>query len=187
MKNFYLSRRKLIKNSLLGATFLGASSGLVYLMAPLRPREPAPGDWLLLRTQDLPALYAIAPLVLGSRLPAAGAARDEQLLRVLHSADALLYYSSEEIHRQARQVLDLLNVPAYRILVAGIPRPWQETDEADIRDFLRRWSHSRLSVLQNVINAVTRVIQAAWYAVPERVVRTGYPGIPENARVLLQD
>lgn len=187
MKNLYLSRRKLIKHGLLGGTFLAASSGLVYLMAPIRSREPPPGEWLLLRAQDLPALHAIAPLVLGSRLAAAGEERDQQLLRVLRSADALLYYSSEQIHRQTRQVLDLLNYPPYRILFCGIARPWEEADEADIREFIKRWSRSRAALLQNIINAVTRVIQAAWYSVPESVVLTGYPGLPEHARVLVQD
>lgn len=187
MKKIYLSRRKLIQTGVLGGTFLAASSGLVYLLDPFHRPDAAQGDWLLLREGDLPALLAIAPIILGSRLPAAEEARAEQLQRVLHSADALLYYSSEEIHRQSRQVLDLLSYPAYRILFTGIARPWEEAGEADIRDFLDRWSNSRMPFLQSIIHALTRVIQAAWYAVPESIQRTGYPGIPNNARVLVED
>ncbi len=186
MKKIYVSRRKLMQTGLLGSLFLGASSGLVYLLEPFKSPTPLPGEWLLLQDRDLVALRAIAPVVLGSRLPASGEEHEQQLERVLRSADSILYYSSEEIHRQSRQILDLISYPAYRILFTGVAQSWNEASEADIRDFIDRWSNSRLPLLQSILHAITRVIQAAWYAVPESVARTGYPGIPNNARVLLK-
>lgn len=182
-----MTRRQLLQTSLLGGAFLGAASGLATIMAPWS-RTPAPErDYLLLQPADLAALRALIPVVLGSRLPEPDEPRAELIEQTLASADALLFHSSPEIHRQVRQVLDLLSFPPYRVLLVGIARPWPEASEAEIRDFLHRWANSPLQQVQNIINAVIRVIQGAWYALPHGSESTGYPGPPASARVLVKD
>ncbi len=189
MKLPSLTRRQLLRTSLLGGAVLSCASAVVYIGARSDADSAGylPGEWLLLQANDLPPLRAIIPVVLGSRLPDAPEERARLIEDTLHSADSLLFHSSREIHRQSRQVLDLLSFPLYRVMIAGIARPWPRTSEPDIEEFLSRWANSRLELLQNIVNALVRVIQGAWYALPESGTQAGYPGLPKSAQVLLRN
>lgn len=151
------------------ATLLLASSAIS--LSGCRPSKQqrsadifTPGDRAL--------IASLAPALLGVALTGADQdafqARWEALVRTGHPA----------LHRDLRQLFDLLHLRASRWPLTGLWQPIPEASAEQRAAFLTRWQHSRLRLLRFGHQGLTQLAQMAWYSLPRSWAATGYPGPP---------
>jgi hypothetical protein len=120
---------------------------------------------------------ALVPVVLAGSLPPAperqAAVRD--VTEAFHRAVGGL---APDVQREVRQLLALLSFMPTRLAFTGIARPLDEADPADVARFLSAWRTSRFDLLRAGYQALTQLIQAAWYDNPMSWKAIGYPGPP---------
>jgi len=86
------------------------------------------------------------------------------------------------VQAEVGQLLALLRFLPTRLALAGIASPLDEAPAADIAAFLDRWRESRFDLLRASYQALTQLIQAAWYDNPASWPAIGYPGPPKGVR-----
>jgi hypothetical protein len=64
------------------------------------------------------------------------------------------------------------------VALAGLTSPWEEASVEDVSTFLTRWRTSRFDLMRAGYQALTQLIQAAWYGNPRSWGAIGYPGPP---------
>lgn len=170
-----LSRRGLLKVSLLGGAFL-AGAGITASLSGCSQATPATG-FAVLRDSDLPSLRAMIPVLLDGAVAAESmqAAVDATLQGVDHS----LHYLSPEVLKLTRQLFDVLAMGITRGPLTGIWGSWENASAADIRQFLQRWEHSSLDLLRMGHASLLQLVMMAWYGRPQSWAHCGYPGPPQ--------
>ena len=168
-----LTRRQFLKVGVASGALL-AGAGWLYLRgAP----APAPGlKWLDARGRSIVA--ALAPVVLEGSLPEAPPARAQALAEVVAAFDRAVSGLSPAVQEEIRQLLALLGIAAGRFIVAGVRSSWAEATPDEVSAFLRRWRGSRWALQRAGYQALTQLLQAAWYGNPGSWERIGYPGPP---------
>lgn len=169
-----LSRRGLLKFSLCASAVL-TTAGLGANLSGCSASTPASG-YKVLRSSDLPCLRALIPVMLdgaiaANKLPAA-------LDGTLQSLDHGLDHLSPEMLKLTRQLFDVLGMTVTRGPLTGIWGSWENASSDDIRQFLRRWENSSLSLLKMGHSSLLQLVMMAWYSRAESWVHCGYPGPP---------
>ncbi len=168
-----LTRRQFLKVGLASGVVLAGAGWL----ALRRGRVPAPGfQWLDERSATIVA--ALVPAVLEGALPAAGPARTEAVKEVVAAFDRAVSGLSPAVQEEIAQLFSLLGLAAGRFIVAGVRSAWKEATGEEVQAFLRRWRTSRFGLLRAGYQALTQLIQAAWYGNPASWEGIGYPGPP---------
>lgn len=170
-----MSRRSLLKVGLLGTTLLG-TAGLTATLSGCSASTPANG-YLILRSSDLPFLRALIPVMLD------GAISTEQMPQAidgtLHSLDNSLAHLSPEMLKLTVQLFDVLALHITRGPLTGVWGSWEKASGDDVRNFLRRWQNSSLSLLRMGHASLLQLVQMAWYGRPQSWAHCGYPGPPQ--------
>jgi hypothetical protein len=120
---------------------------------------------------------ALVPVVLAGSLPAAPADRAavHEVAQAFHRAVAGL---APEVQAEVRQLLALLAWLPTRLVLTGIAAPLDAAHPGEIAAFLGAWRTSRFDLLRASYQALTQLIQAAWYDNPLSWKAIGYPGPP---------
>ena len=168
-----LTRRRFLKVGLASGVLL-AGAGWLWLRPGARP---APGmQWLDARGRAI--VTALVPAVLEGALPEEGQARARALAETVAAFDRAVAGFSPAVQEEIRELFALLGIAAGRFIVAGVRSSWEEATPDEVVAFLRRWRGSRFGLLRAGCQALTQLIQAAWYGNPASWGRIGYPGPP---------
>ena len=148
---------------------VGAAGGALLLTA----------GWLA-RPRD-GVVEALVPVVLEGSLPPPGPARARAIADVGEAFRRAVAGLTPAVQAEVAQLLALLQFMPTRLAFTGIAAPLHEADPRDIAAFLERWRASRFDLLRASYQALTQLIQAAWYDNPASWAAIGYPGPPAKA------
>lgn len=146
----------------------------------LATRSPRPGDagWRALDAEDTAIVAALVPVVLAGALPAERPARETAMREVVEAFDRTVSGLGPAVRGEIGDLLGLLRFAPARYALAGLAAPVAESSPQAIEAFLARWRTSRFDLLRASYQALTQLIQAAWYDNPSAWGAIGYPGPP---------
>lgn len=138
----------------------------------------ATAGWFAMRPRP-GVVEALVPVILAGSLPPAPAqaAAVREVAEAFHRAVAGL---APEVQREIRQLLGMLAFLPTRLAFTGMATPLQEASPAEIARFLSAWRTSRFDLLRAGYQALTQLMQAAWYDNPMSWKAIGYPGPPRT-------
>ncbi|MBI5505383.1 MAG: hypothetical protein HY899_11320 [Deltaproteobacteria bacterium] len=123
-------------------------------------------------------MRAIAPIVLGSLMPADPAARAAALTEGMATLDEYLAHFSLPLQKQVRLVFGALSLLPVRLLLLGTASRWRSADPARVEAFLHRAQGSGLAPLRLVFALLHSMTVLAWFDQPGAWNELGYPGPP---------
>ncbi len=139
-------------------------------------------DYHFLTLDDRHLLYALVPVYLAGALAGQTAARDRQILVVLHNVDAAIRYLSPAVRSELRDLFDVLTHQLGRALLAGVPDAWTRAEAVRVEAFLARWRSSFLSLQRAGYLGLHQLIHGAWYSEAASWPAIDYPGPPRLGR-----
>jgi hypothetical protein len=166
-----ITRRRFLQVGIAGAAILIAGRALY--------RSPRPTTYRFLDEDGAELIGALAPIVLAGAVPKEGAARAAAIREVVEAFDQVVAGLSPAVRAELHDLFGLLGFAPMRIALAGLWSPWREADENAIAGFLQRWRSSRFDLLRAGYQALTQLLQAAWYGNPLAWGAIGYPGPPK--------
>jgi len=170
-----LTRRNLLKVSLMGSAFL-ATAGLTASLSGCSASTPKAG-FAVIRESDLAFLHALIPVML------AGAVTAEQMPQAVEGTLASLDYSlnhvSPELLKLTVQLFDVLAMPITRGPLTGVWGSWENASSADVQAFLERWQNSSIGLLKMGHASLLQLVMMSWYSREESWAHCGYPGPPK--------
>ncbi len=172
-----LSRRGLLQAGLLGSVALWAGG---VLGCGRRAVTPAGGmaQRAALSPQGEEILRAVAPVVLGSLLPADGVGREQALAAGMASVDDYLAHLSQPLQDEARSAFGMLDLLPARLLLLGTPSRWSDAAPLRVESFLRAARDSRFYMLRRMYVFLQSMTVLAWFDQPAAWPGVGYPGPP---------
>lgn len=166
-------------------TFLkvGIASGLLLAGARWldRPQAVAAPNYRFLDERGASAVAALVPVVLEGALPRDAAARRRAVDEVVEAFDRAVAGLSPAVQKEVDELFTLLRFPPARLMFTGLWSPLEESPPQEIAAFLTRWRHSRFDIQRAGYQAITQLIQAAWYGNSASWAAIGYPGAPRIA------
>lgn len=139
------------------------------------PRPPRRGG---LSAAGEEVLRAVAPVVLGSLLPAEPRAREAALDDAMWALDDYVSHLSLPLQAEAKMLMNLLVLAPVRLVLLGTTRRWRDVPPARVEAFLRRARQSRVFLLRRVYDSLQSMSVIAWFDLPEAWEAIGYPGPP---------
>ncbi len=168
-------RRRFLKVGALGAALLATAHFLGNAHAAPAERRRVFDE----RARRI--VQSLVPVVLEGMLPAGENERqravDDVAAGFAHSVAVLGVAAQEDL----AQLFTFLDFAPTRLAFAGLWKPVEESSAQELRDFLQRWRFSRVDVQQASYQALTQLIQAAWYDLPASWPAIAYPGPPKIA------
>jgi hypothetical protein len=165
-----LSRRRFLQVGLAGTALLVAARWL---------DRPAPAAPLHVLDPDRTrVIEALVPAVLANALPSDPEQRRLAIAEVVAAFDRAVSGLFPAVQGEIADLLGLLHFAPTRLALAGLSSPWQEASVEDVNTFLSRWRTSRFDLMRAGYQALTQLIQAAWYGNPRSWGAIGYPGPP---------
>lgn len=162
---------------------VGLASGAVLAgagwLALRRGSTPAAG----MRALDANALAivsALVPAILDGVLPEEPGAHREARRETVEAFDRAISGLAPAVREEIGELFALLSFAPARILVAGIVSSWEEANVAEVSAFLARWRSSRFDLPRSGYQALSQLVNAAWYGNPAAWARIGYPGPPDR-------
>lgn len=177
-----LSRRSILKTGLLGTVMLVGASTFAQLQGcatvpTTSTRSTDTHTWKLLRPKDRAILGAVAPIALANAFPQD---RQATLDTFLPQVDNFLFSTSTTNHAALHQLFDLLDLGITRVLLTGIWGSWETLSDEQVEGFLNGWRDSSLNQLRLGYAQLTQVLNLVWYAQPENIPASIYPGPPAH-------
>lgn len=175
-----LSRRSILKTGLIGTTLLAGASTLAQLQgcqSTLSTTSTEASAWRVLRPKDRVIMGAIAPVALAKAFPED---RTAALDKFLPQIDTFLFSTSITNHAALHQLFDFLDMGITRVMLAGLWQPWEKLSDAQVEGFLESWRGSAINQLRLGYAQLTQVLSLVWYAQPENVPASLYPGAPQH-------
>jgi hypothetical protein len=166
------SRRTFLKVGLAGGVILAGARWLD------RPQAVAAANHRFLDARGASAMAALVPVVLEGSLPKDAGARSRAIEEVVEGFDRAVSGLSLPVQKEVDELFTLLCFAPARLLFTGLWSPLEESSVDDIAAFLRRWRHSRFDIQRAGYQALTQLIQAAWYGNSASWAAIGYPGAP---------
>lgn len=141
--------------------------------------EPAPAaGYRMLDSSSAAMLEAIVPVVLAGTLPGDPAARARATRETIEAFDRAVAGLSAAVQREVGQLFSAMRFAPSRIALTGLWSAIEESPPHEIAAFLTRWRESRFDIPRAGYQALTQLIQAAWYDNPSSWAAIGYPGPP---------
>lgn len=167
-----LSRRRFLQVGLAGAAVLVA--------ARLLDRSPAAraAPYRVLDARSAGLVAALVPAVLAGALPAQAGERALAIREVVEAFDRAVSGLSPAVQAEIDELLSVLRFAPTRMALAGVWSPWDEAGVESISAFLARWRDSRFDLFRAGYQALTQLLQAAWYGNPRAWPAIGYAGPP---------
>lgn len=167
-----MNRRKFFKFSAAGLLMAG---GLGWLAKRFATVEVVPGQSVA-QPQHMPMLHAIAQGLLDPALP------DTGKLQAIEIAVNAFVEASKTLAASAQaelgQLLNILENPVGRRLIADLGTSWEEATPAQVQAFLISFRDHPIPALQPGYHALHDLMMAGWYGLPGQWADMGYPGPP---------
>lgn len=159
---------------------MGLAGAAVLAAARLldRPQLPEGTTYRFLGARSAGVVRALVPAVLAGALPTQESARADSIDEVVEAFDRALMGLSPAVRGEIGDLLSLLRYAPTRAALAGVWSSWEEADAQAVAGFLRRWRESPFAMQRAGYQALTQLIQAAWYGNARSWERIGYPGPP---------
>ena len=170
------SRRQFIKVGIAGGLVL---AGVRFLDRP--QAEAASTGFTFLDARSASAVAALVPVVLAGTLPSNAAARAQAIQATVAGFDRAVAGLSAAVQKEVDELFSILRFAPARLMFTGLWAPLEEASSDDIAAFLKRWRHSRFDIQRAGYQAITQLLQAAWYGNPASWPHIGYPGAPQVA------
>ncbi|HUP28673.1 MAG TPA: hypothetical protein VM122_00770 [Usitatibacter sp.] len=167
-----LTRRRFLQVGIAGTAVLVA----VRLVE--RSVAPAGAAHRVLDEGTAALVGALAAVVLEGALPAEPALRASALHEVVEAFDRAISGLAPAVRGEIDQLLGTLRLRPARWALTGVWDPLEEASAPAISAFLTRWRESRFDLLRAGYQALTQLINAAWYDNPRAWPAIGYPGPP---------
>lgn len=160
---------------------MGLAGAAVLVAARLldRPGLPAAASYRVLDARDAGVMRALVPAVLSGTLPAQDPERSAAIGEVVESFDRAVSGLSPAVQSEITDLLALLRYAPTRIALAGVWSGWEEASPEAVAAFLKRWRESPFALQRAGYQALTQLLQAAWYGNPRSWPSIGYPGPPD--------
>jgi hypothetical protein len=165
-----LSRRRFLQVGLAGTALLVAARWL--------DRSAPPAPLHVLDAERTRVIAALVPAVLANALPADPGQRKLAIDEVVAAFDRAVSGLFPAVQGEIADLLGLLHFMPTRVALAGLTSPWEDASVEDVNTFLTRWRTSRFDLMRAGYQALTQLIQAAWYGNPRSWGAIGYPGPP---------
>ena len=168
------TRRHFIKVGLAGAAILAGARWLD------RPQAVAAAPSLrFLDARGAAAVGALVPVVLAGALPADAVAQKQAIEETVAAFDRAVAGLSPAVQKEVDELFAILRFAPARLMFTGLWSPLEESSAEDIAGFLGRWRRSRFDIQRAGYQALTQLLQAAWYGNPASWKAIGYPGAPQ--------
>jgi len=141
-----------------------------------RPGSAAPHR--ALDDAHVEVIAALVPVVLAGSLPTVPAEREAAMREVVEAFDRAVGGLGPAVQGEIRDLLSLLHFAPSRAALAGVGDPWRDASAESIAQFLTRWRESRFDLFRAGYQALTQLLQAAWYGNARSWPAIGYPGPP---------
>lgn len=164
-------RRRFLQVGLAGAAVL---VGAHWLEGGRMPASP----FRVLDARAAGVIEALVPAVLEGSLPADPAVRRQAVVDTVQAFDRAVSGLSPAVQAEIAQLLSVLGFAPTRIALAGLGPAWTDASVAEVSAFLSRWRDSRFDLFRAGYQALTQLLQAAWYDNPLSWSAIGYPGPP---------
>ena len=160
---------------------VGIAGGLVLAGARWLDRTPAVAapNYRFLDERGASAVAALVPVVLDGALPGDEAERRRAGSEIVEAFDRAVSGLSISVQKEVDELFSLLRFPPARLMFTGLWAPLEESNPQDIAAFLTRWRHSRFDIQRAGYQAITQLLQAAWYGNSASWAVIGYPGAPQ--------
>ncbi len=166
------TRRQFIKVGVAGAAILAAARWIE------RPMAAAAPSLRFLDASGAAMTAAFVPVVLAGVLPEEPEARARAVREVVEAFDRAVSGLSPAVQQEVEQLFAVLRFGPTRLAFTGLWAPIEEATREDIAAFFARWRHSRFDIQRAGYQALTQLIQAAWYGNASAWAAIGYPGPP---------
>ncbi len=143
-----------------------------------RPTLPPGTAYRVLDARGAGGVEALIPAVLAGSLPADGPERASAVREVVEGFDRAVSGLSPAVQREIDELLSLLRYAPTRVVLAGVWSSWEHASFESVAAFLARWREARFDLQRAGYQALTQLIQAAWYGNPRSWPAIGYPGPP---------
>jgi len=169
------TRRQFIKVGIAGAAVLATVRWLD------KPQAAPAVNHRFLDAPGVVMIAAFVPVVLAGSLPEEVEARARAIREVVEAFDRAVSGLAPAVQREVDQLLSILRFAPSRVAFTGLWSPVEESTAEEIAAFLTRWRNSRFEIQRAGYQALTQLIQAAWYDNPSSWAAIGYPGPPKVA------
>ncbi len=159
---------------------MGLAGAAVLVAARLldRPALPPGATLRVLDARGAGLIEALVPAVLADMLPVPAAERASAIREVLEAFDRAVSGLSPAVQKEIDELLSVLRYAPSRVALAGVWTPWEDASLEAVSAFLARWRDSRFALFRAGYQALTQLLQAAWYGNPRSWPAIGYPGPP---------
>jgi hypothetical protein len=162
-------------------TFIKVGIGSAALLAAARfaggARAAAP-SYRLLDERAAAIVKSLVPVVLAGALPEEAAARERAVAAIVSSFDRAASGLAPTVQREISELFSFLDFAPTRVAFAGLWASVPESPAEGLAAFLTRWRTSRFELQQAGYQALTQLIHASWYDLPESWAAISYPGPP---------
>ena len=167
------TRRQFIKVGLAGGLVLAGARWLD------RPQAvAAQAGFRFLDARGAATVAALVPVVLAGALPAEAAARRRAIDDTVAAFDRAVAGLSPAVQKEVEELFAILRFAPARLMFTGLWSPLEESAPEDVAEFLTRWRYSRFDIQRAGYQALTQLLQAAWYGNSAAWAVIGYPGAP---------
>jgi hypothetical protein len=167
------TRRTFLKVGIAGGAVLAAAR---FLDRPVA--VAADPSYLFLDAHTAALVSALVPAVLAGTLPAEATARAKAIEETTSAFDRAVAGLTPSVRKEVDELFSILRFPPARLMFTGLWSPVEESTPEEIGAFLTRWRRSRFEIQRAGYQAVTQLLQAAWYGNPASWAFIGYPGAP---------
>jgi hypothetical protein len=167
------SRRQFIQVGLAGSAILVAARLLD------RPAAAPAGTYRVLDARSAGVVTALAPAVLAGALPVTPGERGSAIREVVEAFDRAVSGLGPAVQGEIDELLALLRYAPTRIALTGLWSSWEDASPEAVAAFLARWRQSPFELPRAGYQALTQLLQAAWYGNARAWPAIGYPGPPE--------
>lgn len=167
-----MNRRRFIK---FGAAGLFVAGGLGWLGKHFAKVDVIAGQSVV-QPQHLPMLRALARGLLDNALPAAK--QTEAIETAVNAFVTATKTLSASAQSELGQLLNILENPVGRRLIANLGNTWEEADTEQVQAFLISFRDHPIPALQPGYHALHDLMMAGWYGLPAQWAGMGYPGPP---------
>jgi hypothetical protein len=168
-----INRRQFIQVGVAGAAVLAAARWLD------RPRAFAASPaYRFLDPRGAAIVAGLAPVIL-TTLPTGPLERARAVEETVAGFDRAVAGLSASVQKEVDELFSILGFAPARLMFTGLWTSIEEAQPADIAAFLTRWRFSRFDIQRAGYQAITQLIQAAWYGNSASWAGIGYPGSPQ--------
>jgi hypothetical protein len=121
---------------------------------------------------------ALVPVVLATALPTDATARERALSAIALSFDRGVSSLAPSVQKEISDLFTFLDFAPTRVAFAGLWSSVAESPPEELAAFLSRWRASRYELQQASYQALTQLIHASWYDLPDAWPAISYPGPP---------